>query len=862
MSIKLISYLKNTDTSAAVINQNMLDIGIGGDGLGGYGFDVTFQIHAEVANAAILGRGSAQKRLSYESGQVVFHGGTGADTPMGAVALDTDCRIQLTYDQQSGNYDLYKNGILFLSGLILTDWNSTNDFMAFCYALGQPAQNASIKKLKIYDPSGDLVYDGSPAYDTDNNLYGLYDEVSDSFMGASAFSGVGSLTLKLYYEGSGTGTLLTPGLQFGVNTVDFGETISLNVRAADGYAVIGWFEVRDNQKQSITASNPIVITPYDDATYICRILPDIRSSISYDFDIYAGPNQILDENDTLIRSGWTWDIPYITDDDYKNGTFENASYLLPSYYGYYETYESDADARDFLLSFLEKIPDALDPNRYGDDIFSNNAFSIYETGADYTYIKLVSQKMPNTYISIRCARDNNFGRANIYIAGAHVDFDAATGTASWPMFLAHGRDPGTPGYVWHNIFTVITTGLISGEYGSTTKFHLINKFGNAYPYKIGPICHQVTRALVEYDGLANFFRAIETYNQITPAPDPLTPETDIKDLESDTIDADFINNYLPYGTYGFYTLFTPTQAELQSFITELNDSTFQASIKSLWNDSLLHMQDLIVDAHVIPGIPSIEASAKTVKVGFVNTTVSMHYTEDSYIEIDMGSIDIPRAWNNFMDFSPYTSIMIYLPFIGERSLDTDKVIGKTIAIKYYVDVLSGDLMAMLSVDGSVIYQFSGNGAYKIPLSDTDMSNIAMAPLKILGAAGFAAATGGAGVITAGGTMAGAAKIAGASAADAAIKSAAESKPSFSAIDGVSGNAGYMGISSPYVAITRAYPAIPENFASYEGLASMKTLSLGNISGYTEIESIHLDGINATAEELTEIESILKGGVIF
>lgn len=47
-----------------------------------------------------------------------------------------------------------------------------------------------------------------------------------------------------------------------------------------------------------------------------------------------------------------------------------------------------------------------------------------------------------------------------------------------------------------------------------------------------------------------------------------------------------------------------------------------------------------------------------------------------------------------------------------------------------------------------------------------------------------------------------------------------------------------------------------------GYPSYITAKLGDLEGYTEIDSIHLENIGATESELSEIESILKGGVIF
>ena len=47
-----------------------------------------------------------------------------------------------------------------------------------------------------------------------------------------------------------------------------------------------------------------------------------------------------------------------------------------------------------------------------------------------------------------------------------------------------------------------------------------------------------------------------------------------------------------------------------------------------------------------------------------------------------------------------------------------------------------------------------------------------------------------------------------------------------------------------------------------GYPSLITVQLTELKGYTEVQSIHLENIPATQEELAEIESLLEGGVIF
>ena len=51
------------------------------------------------------------------------------------------------------------------------------------------------------------------------------------------------------------------------------------------------------------------------------------------------------------------------------------------------------------------------------------------------------------------------------------------------------------------------------------------------------------------------------------------------------------------------------------------------------------------------------------------------------------------------------------------------------------------------------------------------------------------------------------------------------------------------------------------YNSFVGYPSNVTKLVGDLNGYTEIDSIHLENVNATENELNEIERLLKMGVI-
>ena len=219
----------------------------------------------------------------------------------------------------------------------------------------------------------------------------------------------------------------------------------------------------------------------------------------------------------------------------------------------------------------------------------------------------------------------------------------------------------------------------------------------------------------------------------------------------------------------------------------------------------------------------------------------------------------------FLDYEPYSSCSIYLPFIGMRKLNMDEVVGHNVGVVYQFDNTSGACVAYVTINDSVRYSYSGSCAVGIPISQSNWGQTYMA-----------AATAAAGALAGGiGAVAGAASagggIASAKAAGAALKEGIQAggglgslnaKPTISRSGSICGAASALAYPAPYLIIEYPDKAKVANPAPVTGLACGRTLSLGSLSGYNVIEHVHLDNIGATEPELDEIERLLYEGVIF
>ena len=235
-------------------------------------------------------------------------------------------------------------------------------------------------------------------------------------------------------------------------------------------------------------------------------------------------------------------------------------------------------------------------------------------------------------------------------------------------------------------------------------------------------------------------------------------------------------------------------------------------------------------------------------------------------EWKLGSVYVDYSCGNcFLDYEPYSTCSIYLPFVGIRRLNMDEVVGKSVGVTYQFDNTSGACVVYVTVGNSVKYSYSGSCAVGIPISQSNW-----------GQTYIAAATAAAGAIAGGiGAVAGAASagggLASAKAAGAALSEGIQAggglnslnaKPTISRSGSICGAASALGYPAPYLIIEYPDKAKVANPAPVTGLACGRTLPLGSLSGYNVIEHVHLHGIAATGPELEEIERLLYEGVVF
>ena len=294
---------------------------------------------------------------------------------------------------------------------------------------------------------------------------------------------------------------------------------------------------------------------------------------------------------------------------------------------------------------------------------------------------------------------------------------------------------------------------------------------------------------------------------------------------------------------GFITLFNPSASELKNLASYLWGDVFDVST---WKKIFADPMDAILGLSIVPvNVPS--AGAAPVTIGNISTGVSMTKASSQYVSVDCGTINVNEYWGAYLDYSPYTKAEIYLPFIGTHPVTIDDIMGKPVHVVYHIDVLSGACCAYVQCSGTVLYSFVGQCSCSIPITANDWTNVINGALSIAGSIGTMVATGGA-----------TAPMAVTNIASTAVNSL---KPDVEKSGSMGGMGGMLGVQKPYIILTRPRQALPERQNTFTGYPSFITKKLSDCSGYTEVESIHLENVPATQNELDEITELLKSGVI-
>lgn len=349
--------------------------------------------------------------------------------------------------------------------------------------------------------------------------------------------------------------------------------------------------------------------------------------------------------------------------------------------------------------------------------------------------------------------------------------------------------------------------------------------------------------------------------------------------DSDTVDEDDMPDIDAVGT-GFATLFTPSKTQLTALADVMWDNNVFAALQNL----VENIQNMFTSLAIVPFTVTAGSTVEVTWLGLPITNIFLTLAAKQFFEFDMGSIDLANdsriyTSGSALDYSPFSKLGIFLPFIGYQDLDIDECRDSTIGLKYRIDILSGSCVALVSINGNTIYQFSGNCLAQIPITNENMQSLVSDAVQV-GIAMTAASSAGSAVSAAEGEW-GAAQSAGdvakantqlahaqarSAAANGQLASATANaamgmKPTYGKAGSISAASSLLAVKQPYLFLTTPRQSIPDHYQRYCGFPSNISGKLSSFSGYTVVEDIRLNGLVATSPEVAEIYQLLKSGVI-
>lgn len=243
----------------------------------------------------------------------------------------------------------------------------------------------------------------------------------------------------------------------------------------------------------------------------------------------------------------------------------------------------------------------------------------------------------------------------------------------------------------------------------------------------------------------------------------------------------------------FYTVYAPTDENMK----KINNTVF------IDNNDVINK--FISYKKFWCNIPT-DGIAK-MKAGNYDFNFEAPVVHGNIIDVDCGSVTVEELHHSLLDYSPFSRLTIYLPFIGFMDLDDKMVMGKTVRVNYRVDVLSGRCLAEVytMIDDSTescIASYAGTIASDEPLSQGQVN----------------------------------------------YKGGYELMTSMQ-----------LGELTPFILVNTQVP-LDSDSVNLDGLPVEEVKRVGDCTGYIKYSFINASGCSGTDAEKTEIENLLKSGI--
>ena len=145
-------------------------------------------------------------------------------------------------------------------------------------------------------------------------------------------------------------------------------------------------------------------------------------------------------------------------------------------------------------------------------------------------------------------------------------------------------------------------------------------------------------------------------------------------------------------------IFVPTL--LGSYLNSITSLSGLGYLFSTPSEYLLSIKAFPFDLSLLE--KSIQ-STSNIYLGIEDTGVEAYIFSLIKPSLNLGTYKIEPIYNSYLDYSPYTKITVYLPYIGFSELDTNEVMGHTLSFDYAIDLDSGEVTCAISNIDNLTY---------------------------------------------------------------------------------------------------------------------------------------------------------------
>ena len=242
---------------------------------------------------------------------------------------------------------------------------------------------------------------------------------------------------------------------------------------------------------------------------------------------------------------------------------------------------------------------------------------------------------------------------------------------------------------------------------------------------------------------------------------------------------------------------------------------------------------------------------------------------DTIAPIYMRSFGVPQKYNSFLDYEPYSTYELWLPFHGWVKLNATLVVGKVLSVYYIIqpDSTKGTILVKNETDNVVALEVPCDIGVEIAVNTTNAQEIANRKNAAAVGLGTSAAIGVAASVLGMATMNPFLMVGGVASVLGGVSNFAQQTADLRTEGKGSVNSGNEGLYSDRIIklkITRTPLAVDDltKYAKYIGRPLQTNVKLNTLTGYTIVGGVHIENLSqATESEKTDIENKLRKGVI-